>query len=95
MSKLDESEENTRPNQIPTQAFEPLELSLPRQKKASHKIEQSKDHSMTTALALNNSVEVTDMRLDKINDGKGSQSSPNWFIWKNTRKNNESLQSVW
>ena len=62
LSKLDESQENTRPNQIQTQGFEPRELPL-RHKKASQKVEKSKDHSMETALALNNSVEVTDMRL--------------------------------
>ena len=63
LSKLDESQENTRPNQIPTQAFEPRELPLPRQMKASHNVEQSEDRSMETALALNTSVEVADTRL--------------------------------
>ena len=62
LSRLDESQENTRTNQIPTQASEPRELPL-RHKKASQKAEQSEDHYMETALALNTSVEVTDMRL--------------------------------
>ena len=62
LSRLDESQENIRPNQIPTQASEPRELPL-RHKKASQKVDKSKDHSMVTALALNNSMEVTDMRL--------------------------------
>ena len=62
LSRLDESQENIRPNQIPTQAFEPRELPL-RHKKASQKVEQSEDLSMETALALNTSVEVTDLRF--------------------------------
>ena len=62
LSRLDESQENIRPNQIPTQASEPRVLPL-RHKKASQKVEQSEDHSMETALALNASVEVTDIRL--------------------------------
>ena len=62
LSKLDESQENAEINQVHEQAFEHHELPL-RQKGQSQKIEQSKDHSIETALALNNRVEMSDMQL--------------------------------
>ena len=57
LTKLDESQENYGTNQIHKQAFEQRELLLRRN------IEQSKDHSMETALALNNRVEMSDKQL--------------------------------
>merc|ERR1712107_463852 len=62
LTKLDESQENAETNQVHKQAFEHRELLL-RQKEQSQNIEQSTDHSIETALALNNRVEVSDMQL--------------------------------
>ena len=63
LTKLDESQENAETNQVHKQAFGHHELPL-RPKGQSQKIEQStKDHSIETALALNNRVEMSDMQL--------------------------------
>ena len=62
LTKLDESQENAETNQVHKQAFEHRELLL-RQKEQSQNIEQSTDHSIETALALNNRVEMSDMQL--------------------------------
>ena len=61
LSKLEESEENARTNQIHEQAFVHRESTL-RPKEQSQKSEQSKDRSSETALALNDRVEVSDMQ---------------------------------